>query len=192
MCGNKVPTVLFPNDPSEDRLFVWLAVVNSLTFDWMLRRILTTTINLFLLVSLPIPRIKPNGLPWRRLAAAAREIHDLNLRRSANGAAQRVADLRIVIEVEVARAYGVKLDDLVLMSSDFPLLDRGQAPIRGEARSTVTWDSILAAFTGSKSPWRGRSSEARERGALPFIPAQHGATEREDEGAYVEEGAGKI
>ncbi len=79
VCGNKVPTVCFPNDPDEDRLFVWLAVVNSLTFDWMLRRVLTTSINYFVLLSIPMPSIKPNGLPWRRLATAARELHELNL-----------------------------------------------------------------------------------------------------------------
>jgi methylase of polypeptide subunit release factors len=190
VCGNKVPTALFPNDPSEDRLFVWLAVVNSLTFDWMLRRILTTTINLFLLVSLPMPRIKPNGLPWRRLATAARELHELNMRRRASGTDERSATLRLTIEVEVARAYGVTLDDLVLMSSDFPLLDRGQPTIAGENRSTVTWDSILAAFAGSKSSWHRRAAEARERGAIPFIPAQHGTTELGGEGTYGAEGAG--
>lgn len=34
VCGNKVPTVTFPNDTAESRLFLWLAIVNSLPFDW--------------------------------------------------------------------------------------------------------------------------------------------------------------
>lgn len=184
VCGNKVPTVLFPNDPSEDRLFVWLAVVNSLTFDWMLRRILTTTINLFVLLSLPMPRIKPHGLPWRRLAKAARDLHELNVRPRADGTDRRMAELRVAIDVEVARAYGVTLDDLVLMSGDFPLLDRGQPALPGETRSTVTWDSVLAGFAGQQSQWGERAVGARERGATAFVPAQHGANELEDEGSY--------
>lgn len=55
VCGNKVPTVCFPDDPTEDRLFLWLAIVNSIPFDWLLRRVLTTTINDFVLLSIALP-----------------------------------------------------------------------------------------------------------------------------------------
>ena len=55
VCGNKVPTILFPEDPSEERLLVWTAIANSFVFDWMLRRVLTTTVNYFLLQSVPLP-----------------------------------------------------------------------------------------------------------------------------------------
>ena len=47
ICGNKVPTILFPEDTSEERLQVWTAIANSFAFDWMLRRVLTTTVNYF-------------------------------------------------------------------------------------------------------------------------------------------------
>src|SRR5699024_9540774 len=56
VCGNKVPTVLF-RDNSIDREDLFLALGNSLVVDWMLRRIVTTTVNFFLLDSLQLPPI---------------------------------------------------------------------------------------------------------------------------------------
>ncbi|AKU49359.1 class I SAM-dependent methyltransferase [Xanthomonas arboricola] len=188
VCGNKVPTVLFPNDPDEDRLFVWLAIVNSLTFDWMLRRVLTTTINYFVLLSIPLPPIKPKGLPWRRLATAARELHALNLAPRTAETDRTAAQLRVKIEVEVARAYGVTLAELDLMSSDFPLLDRGQPALEREGRSTITWDSVLAGLSGGKEPWQRRVVAAQAVGAIAFVPAQHSGLEPEEGDSY---GAGQ-
>jgi hypothetical protein len=184
VCGNKVPTVWFPNDPDEDRLFVWLAVVNSLTFDWMLRRVLTTSINYFVLLGIPMPSIKPKGLPWRRLATAARQLHDLNLAARTSETDREAAGLRTRIEVEVARAYSVTLAELDLMSSDFPLLDRGQPSLEGESRSTITWDSVLAGMSGGKDPWQRRMVAAQAAGALAFVPAQHSGFEPEEGGTY--------
>jgi methylase of polypeptide subunit release factors len=184
VCGNKVPTVLFPNDPDEDRLFVWLAVVNSLTFDWMLRRVVTTSINYFVLLGIPMPSIKPKGLPWRRLAAAARELHDLNMAPRTPDTDREAAGLRTKIEVEVARAYSVTLAELDLMSSDFPLLDRGQPSLEQESRSTITWDSVLAGMSGGKDPWQRRMVAAQAAGAIAFVPAQHSSFEPEEGGTY--------
>ncbi|MBZ2602348.1 class I SAM-dependent methyltransferase [Xanthomonas perforans] len=184
VCGNKVPTVCFPNDPDEDRLFVWLAVVNSLTFDWMLRRVLTTSINYFVLLGIPMPSIKPKGLPWRRLATAARALHDLNLAARTPETDREAAALRTRIEVEVARAYSVTLAELDLMSSDFPLLDRGQPSLEQESRSTITWDSVLAGMSGGKDPWQRRMVAAQAAGAIAFVPAQHSGFDPEDGGTY--------
>lgn len=184
VCGNKVPTVRFVNDPDEDRLFVWLAIVNSLAFDWMLRRVLTTSINYFVLLSIPLPSMKPKGLPWRRLAEAARELHVLNLAPRTSDSERAAARLRIKIEVEVARAYGITPAELDLMSSDFPLLDRGQPPIEGESRSTVTWDSVLAGVSGGANPWQRRMVAAQAAGAIAFVPAQHSSIAPEDGGSY--------
>src|SRR5207247_8059893 len=60
VCGNKVPTVTFPNDSREQRLLLWLAIVNSISFDWALRRLVTTTVNYFLLNSVPFPKLEPD------------------------------------------------------------------------------------------------------------------------------------
>ena len=66
VCGNKVPTVEFPNDPSEARLFLWLSIVNSLPFDWLLRRVITTTVNYFVILSVRLPSIDIGSLPAQR------------------------------------------------------------------------------------------------------------------------------
>ena len=67
VCGNKVPNDPFPWDPSEERLLVWVSIANSFAFDWMLRRVLTTTVNYFLLQSVPMqnsPKMVCHGRGW--------------------------------------------------------------------------------------------------------------------------------
>ena len=71
VCGNKVPTLLFDNKPSS-MPWSWLAIANSFVFDWMARRIVTTTVNYFLLMSLPMPSIDPRGREARDLAQIGR------------------------------------------------------------------------------------------------------------------------
>ncbi|HET8995102.1 MAG TPA: hypothetical protein VFN42_00400, partial [Acetobacteraceae bacterium] len=147
VCGNKVPTILFPNDPSDDRLFLWAAIVNSLPFDWALRRVMTTTVNYFLLLGLTLPRIEPDSLPGRRLVDIARRLALLD-RAGPTGTeiGWRAADLRAEADAIVAMSYGLSQDDLLLMFRDFPLLDRGQPALLDEPKSTVTRDCVLARF----------------------------------------------
>jgi hypothetical protein len=176
VCGNKVPSVLFPDDPSEDRLFVWTAVVNSMAFDWMLRRIVTTTVNYFLLVSLPMPRLARDGLPWRRVCAAARELRDLDRAGHSKKIVQRAARLRAEIDAEVAVAYGLTIDDLQVIVRDFPLLDRGQPTLPYEERSTVTADSMLWAaakrMKRNVTQWQARVEAAVSMNANAYVPAE--------------------
>jgi hypothetical protein len=188
-CGNKVPTILFPDDPSEERLLVWVSIANSFTFDWMLRRVLTTTVNYFLLQSVPLPKLAKDGLPWKRLVSAARELHTLDSAGATRDTYERMAQLRGEIDAEVAVAYGLDLKDMELVLQDFPLLDRGQAGLPGEAKSTITRDSALAAMakrTGSQSTvWAHRAVEARALGAMAYVPSELalGGEEFEEEGA---------
>lgn len=181
VCGNKVPTVLFPNDPSEERLLVWLAVVNSLTFDWLLRRVLTTTINYFVLLGLPMPDIVRGGVPWRRLASHARELVKLDTAGANEQTWERVTQLRTQIDSEVALAYGLDFDDLALMLEDFPLLDRAQPALPGERRSTITKDALLAAAarrlrsSQSAEIWISRVKAARSLGAHAYMPSEIGS-----------------
>ena len=81
VCGNKVPTIEFPNDSSEERILLWLAIVNSFPFDWMLRRIVTTTVNYFVLRSLKLPAIQIDSLPARRLIEIAKRLFELDAKR---------------------------------------------------------------------------------------------------------------
>jgi hypothetical protein len=189
VCGNKVPTILFPEDPSEDRLLAWTAIANSFVFDWMLRRVLTTTVNYFLLQSVPLPKLTKDGLPWKKLVSAARELRVLDSARVGRETCERMAQLRGEIDAEVAVAYGLDLKDMELVLQDFPILDRGQIALPGEAKSTITRDSVLAAMarrTSSRSTvWARRADEARALGALAYVPSELaiGSEEIEEEGA---------
>jgi Alw26I/Eco31I/Esp3I family type II restriction m6 adenine DNA methyltransferase len=189
VCGNKVPTILFPNDPSEERLLVWLSIANSFTFDWMLRRVLTTTVNYFLLQSVPMPRLTKEGLPWKRLVSAARELRYLDNAGSSRENCERMAQLRGEIDAEVAVAYGLNLKDMELMLEDFPLLDRGQIGLPGDSKSHISRDIVMAAMakrTGSRTTsWSRRVLEARALGAMAYVPSELalGGDEFEEEGA---------
>lgn len=176
VCGNKVPTIIFPEDPSVDRLYVWTAVANSFVFDWMLRRVLTTTVNYFLLQSIPLPRIAKNSPPWKRLATRARELQALNCSGTALAPAERAEQIRGEIDAEVAIAYGLNLHDMELILRDFPILDRGQRPLPGEERSTITRDVALMIFAkrvGEPSgPWASRVEQARKQRAVAYMPSE--------------------
>jgi len=177
--------VLFPDDPSEERLLVWCAVMNSFAFDWMLRRVMTTTVNYFLLTGLPMPRIVKDGLPWRRIVAAARSLRALDGRGNSQAVFERASALRAEIDVAVATAYGLGFDDLKLMLEDFPLLDRGQPALPGEPQSTVTRDTFLAAsarrFRINADPWTQRLQNARKLGAVAYVPSEFTLTGCPDE-----------
>lgn len=189
VCGNKVPTILFPDDPSEERLLVWASIANSFAFDWMLRRVLTTTVNYFLLQSVPMPKLAKGGLPWKKLVSSTRELCILDSAGATRETGERMAQLRGEIDAEVAVAYGLDLKDMELVLQDFPSLDRGQMGLPGEPRSTITRDSVLAAMakrTGNRSTvWSRRVVEARALGAMAYVPSELalGGEGVEEEGA---------
>lgn len=177
VCGNKVPTVEFPNDQSEDRVLLWLSIVNSLPFDWLMRRVVTTTVNYFVLLSIKLPNIDIQTLPAQRLIQIARKLSKLD----SSGAisfdkAWEIARLRAEADVLVANAYGCDEDDLRLMLEDFPLLDRGQPPLSGEARSTVTHDLLLSAWAARKKKKESREQKripkAIEQGAIAYLSSE--------------------
>lgn len=189
VCGNKVPTIIFPDDPSEERLLVWVSIANSFAFDWILRRVLTTTVNYFLLQSVPLPKLAKEGLPWKRLVSSARELRTLDNAGATRETYERMAKLRAEIDAEVAVAYGLDLKDMELVLQDFPILDRGQLRLPGENKSTITRDSVLAAMakrTGSLSTvWSHRAMEACALGAMAYVPSELalGGNGVEEEGA---------
>lgn len=171
-CGNKVPTVSFPNLPGEEALDLWCGMVNSFAFDWMLRRVLTTTVNYFLLQSVPLPPLLPSTLPGRGVAMDARQVAAL----SADGSddtAMAVAELRRNIDLACFRAYGLDSEGAALVLSDFPSLDRGEPPLPGERRSTVTRDFILSAIEApDQHSFAERTKAALNLGARPYRPSQ--------------------
>ncbi len=175
-CGNKVPTILFPEDPSVERLLVWAAIANSFVFDWMLRRVLTTTVNYFLLQSIGLPKLTKGGLPWQRLATSAAALAELDVAGANLASHRRMEQLRAEIDAEVAVAYGLRLKDVELILRDFPILDRGQPSLPNEAVSTITIDTVLAAVAGRvtsrSNPWHQRAQQARDLGARAYVPSE--------------------
>ena len=172
VCGNKVPTVVFPNASTEDDLHLWCALVNSLAFDWMLRRVLTTTVNYFLLQSVPLPPLQPGDLPARRITESAKRIAATDVSGVAN-AAEIIAAERLAIDLLCFRAYGLSSDDIATIMADFPSLDRSQPPLPGEKRSTVTRDYVLSAVPGPhRSQCAERLTLARVQGAIAYVPSQ--------------------
>ena len=177
-CGNKVPTVAFPNLPGEDALDLWCGMVNSFAFDWMLRRVLTTTVNYFLLQSVPLPPLLPSTLPGRGVAMDARQVAALSAA-GCDNTAMAVAELRRNIDLACFRAYGLEGEDAALVLSDFPSLDRGEPPLPGERRSTVTRDFILSAIeTRKQRSFAERARAALALGARPYRPSQSADLER--------------
>lgn len=174
VCGNKVPTLRFPEgDCDLEDLF--LALTNSLVVDWMLRRVVTTTVNFFILDALPLPRIRPSSDHGRELIELSRAVADsegnLETRRGNVGA------FRSRIDALVAFGWGITIDQMRLILDDFPLLDRGQPPLPGESASTVTRDSVLVELGRLRHDVPQIEADRVERalanGALPFIPAEY-------------------
>ena len=180
-CGNKVPTITFSSGAEpEIAASAFAAIANSLVFDWALRRMVTTTVNFFLLRDLPWPDLAPVGLSARHLANLADRLG--SCRHGPDAAPLRphtweAAEARVEIELRVADAWGLDFGDLETILGDFPLLDRAHASLDGEARSTVTRDYLLvrAAERMEAPPMMTtirtrRIEEARRLGAVPFVP----------------------
>lgn len=172
VCGNKVPTLAF-NEGDTDREDLFLALANSLVVDWMLRRIVTTTVNFFLLDTLPLPKIDEASEVGRELIDLARKITTAE----GQGAIDpwTISGWRVRSDALVAAEWGLTGEDLETVLRDFPLLDRGQPALLGENQSTVTTDSVLAEFSkirGVSHPSAGRCQNALEAGAVPYTPAE--------------------
>jgi hypothetical protein len=142
----------------------------------------TTTVNYFLLQSIPLPHLRPKSLPWRALASAARKLQQLATGADGWPDLWAVAEARVAIDLATAIAYGATYEDIVLMLDDFPLLDRGQPPIAGEDRSTVTRDFVLeraaARFREPATSHAERLAAARAAGAVPYVPSDLAAATR--------------
>lgn len=174
VCGNKVPTVLFADDLDGTKALLWSGLVNSFAFDWMLRRVLTTTVNYFVLESVPLPPILPGSLPGRRIVDAVRRIETID-RSGHDDAAWLVAEQRAIIDGICFRSFGLSAAEISLILDDFPSLDRSQPSLPGEHRSTVTRDFVLQQApgpVGEKS--KKRLERHRKVGATPYVPSQNG------------------
>lgn len=172
VCGNKVPTLAF-HDGGAEREDLFLALANSLVVDWMLRRIVTTTVNFFLLDTLALPRISEDSEVGREIVALARRITAAEGDRSSD--LLTVGQWRARSDALIAASWGLSTADMEIVLRDFPLLDRGQPALDGESSSTVTADSVLAELSvllGEQHPSTERCQNERQAGAIPYVPAE--------------------
>jgi hypothetical protein len=175
-CGNKVPTITF--DMAYDAELVsgvFLGIANSFAFDWLLRRVVTTTVNYFLLLSVPFPPLELDGQVAADLAQLAHEV-ERRYESVADPDAPPLAALRAEIDALVMEAYGISPREVELMLRDFPLIDRGQPPLPGELRSTITRDLVLlelrGRIDGEIAALAERVDAALAGGAEAYVPSQ--------------------
>lgn len=172
VCGNKVPTLCFENK-NEDLLYLWLGITNSFVFDWMIRRIISTTINYFLLFSVPMPNVDIKSSVAKRIICLAKKLESMQLDYYQEC---KMGELRAEIDVLVAELYGLTFEDLEIIMCDFPILDRKQPCIEGESKSYVTRDAVLSF---AEKRWKKRKTEYSDRyevykriGAKAYIPTE--------------------
>lgn len=218
-CGNKVPTCVF--DSSDPRVhLIWLAIANSFVIDWIVRRRISITLNFFHWYQIPFPRVEPNSDVGCTLAAAAARLSYLQMQqtrttkwlrevggKSATDSGELAslterAQLRANIDAIVAELFSLNHEELTMILSDFPLLDRYQPPLQeggnssaGKAqkknRSTVTRDKALLSYflrrgetppkninelpvpyTEGITDLRHRVDLAEQLGAIAYIPSE--------------------
>lgn len=175
VCGNKVPTITFEGIDSEKRVLLWIGIVNSFAYDWFLRRVLTTTVNYFLLKSIPLPNIDIDSQEADIIIKNTKKLFILDKNQ---GSLTEFEELRRENDCLVAKAYGLTFVDMKMILSDFPLLDRGQPALNSESKSTITQDMILWGMarldkdSENISYHRNRVVQAQEKGAKAFMSAE--------------------
>jgi Alw26I/Eco31I/Esp3I family type II restriction m6 adenine DNA methyltransferase len=177
VCGNKVPTGIFDEDGGSVVQWAWLAIANSFVFDWLARRIVTTTLNYFLLLSLPFPNISKFSIESKYLADQAEKLAQMDLDPCCSPSTYEL--IRADLDARIARLYGLGFEEFKTIMEDFTLLDRGQPPLQYESHSTFTRDLVLSTyeslFGAEQNEYEPRVSAAREIGAMAYVPAQFGA-----------------
>ena len=178
VCGNKVPTITFADDDDEDLSWLFLAISNSLPLDWIARRVLTTSVNYFLLRSLPFPPIAAGSRVAGRLVELAKKLsaRDTQDRPLLAEDLWQWSGWRAEIDAQILVSWGLGTADLRLMLDDFPLLDRGQPALPGEHAATITRDLALswaARLTGEQNGAADRTRAARALGAMAYVPGEY-------------------
>lgn len=172
VCGNKVPTILFYEN-SFDYMYFWLGVTNSFVFDWLLRRTISTTVNYFLLFSMPMPNIDITCNLAKGIIAKSQELCEMGENFYTD---DKMEILRAEIDLLVAEAYGLDFLDIELLLKDFPLLDRTQKKLVGESKSTITRDLLLSLaekrYNNKPYSYTERYSEYKKLKAKAYIPTE--------------------
>lgn len=167
-CGNKVPTLLFAKD---DTAMLWLGIVNTFVFDWVVRRYITTTINFFILENLPFPSIGANDSVARSIIGCVRRITEMEDGDDGWGQHELWAYAleRAKLEALVIEAYGLDSRVMDVVLADFPLVDQVNAKLCG-AKPTI--DLVRAHVAGDRDALEV-AMDACAHGAMPYVTNEH-------------------
>jgi Alw26I/Eco31I/Esp3I family type II restriction m6 adenine DNA methyltransferase len=175
ICGNKVPTIHFKNASHSDELkYAWVGIANSFCFDWLTRMVCTTSLNFFILDSIPIPSGTKSLETISKIAKIV-EAQFSSKQSRIDGMAQ---DDRARVEALVFHMYGMSVEEVKMVLSAFPQVDKLQPPIAGEEKSTITFDYVMAEYCRiSCKPDEMRQHTKRvelskNTGAKAFVPNQ--------------------
>ena len=104
-----------------------MGIFNSLSFDWQARRYVETSMSFFILNGLAFP--PPDNTPWKRIGKLAAELSCVDARFVDFADAADVdfgplpesarSDKRAEIDALVAHAYGLAVDELSFVFTDF-------------------------------------------------------------------------
>lgn len=113
----------------------WCAVANSFVLDWLLRQSITTTLNMFYLYQLPVPRLPSTDARCMSIAKRAAKLicidaaydglaRDVGLKGHEDGVADQGqrASLRAELDGLVAYLYGLDEDEFAHILKTFPLV----------------------------------------------------------------------
>lgn len=169
VCGNKVPTIIFPN---KNVLRIWIGVTNSIVFDWLIRRYITTTVNFFILNNMPYPSLNQSDELAIQISQSVQRILHLE----ETGALTTEEGLwnyaiqRAYVDVYVLRAYGLNSADMEVIFEDFPLIDRENSRILNGTSPTL--DLIRAVMADDNHAIK-RIRKCLDAGAIPYATNEY-------------------
>jgi len=131
--------------------------INALTFGPLRAQPVPTPDALRDLLSLVLAALEPDWLRAQAADAAGCSPVQLPCWRA-----------RAKLDAAIFGLYGFDVEDARYVLSTFPMLDREQPPLPGDARSTVTRDVLLAEMLSAASPERTRAEQALAMGAIPY------------------------
>ncbi|MCD6119895.1 putative DNA binding domain-containing protein [bacterium] len=137
--GNTIPvnTKSRNQSPTAAELCAFVTVFNSYVFDWMIRKKITSHLNMFYVYQMPVPRLTEDDQEFApiveraaRLICTTPEFDDfakeVGLKSHKDGATDPVERARLRAELDglVAHLYGLTEDEFAYILTTFPLVDQ--------------------------------------------------------------------
>ncbi len=141
----------------EEQAFI-LAILNSFVADWILRMKVSARISNFHLLQLPVPRLTIGDTRFDMICLLSQAlVSELASGEKASGAER--ARLRAEIDAAVADLYGLATAEFAYILTTFPLLDRDQPALPGEAQATIPAPACGVCDCGGARTWSGAGAD---------------------------------